>query len=38
MINKDFYPTDRETIELMIGHLDLFGKTVYEPSAERGYS
>jgi hypothetical protein len=36
MINQDFYPTPPEVIEMMVGHLDIEGKTFYEPEAGKG--
>lgn len=36
MFNKDFYPTPQEVIEVMTAGLDLYGKTILEPSAGSG--
>ena len=36
IFNKDHYPTPPEIIDYMAGHMDLFGKTVLEPSAGSG--
>lgn len=36
MFNKDFYPTPDDVIELMIGHTDVAGKIILEPSAGSG--
>lgn len=36
MFNKEFYPTPKAVIERMTWGLDLFGKTVLEPSAGSG--
>ena len=36
MFNKEFYPTPDHVIEMMTTGLDLFGKTVLEPSAGSG--
>jgi hypothetical protein len=34
MFNKEFYPTNKETLDLM--NLDLLGKVIYEPHAGKG--
>jgi len=34
MFNKEFYPTSKETLDLM--NLDLLGKVIYEPHAGKG--
>ena len=36
MFNKDFYPTPRGVIDLMLSQVDLTGKVVLEPSAGSG--
>jgi len=36
MFNKDFYPTPPEVIEMMTAGMDLYGKTILEPSAGSG--
>ncbi|MDM8174768.1 DUF4942 domain-containing protein [Olivibacter sp. 47] len=36
MFNKDFFPTPKEVVDIMLRHVDLRGKTVLEPSAGKG--
>lgn len=36
IFSNDFYPTPKETIDLMVSGVDVFGKNILEPSAGNG--